>query len=136
MLSSRTIQRWALALNLVGASLLFFSFQATSSDFRLVTVKPDDPKSPYAQYSICVGDFTIVGARYPFSSYIGEAGCPSKNASRAAIVNIEHPSFTTWGFSLTLLGFLVQFFTIPKDKSLDDLRRQIKEIKAEQKLKG
>ena len=37
MFSNRKWQQFALLLNLAGTALLFYSFQATSSDFKLVT---------------------------------------------------------------------------------------------------
>jgi hypothetical protein len=96
--SSKTWARIGLALNVLGAICLFYAFQATSSEFRLIT-KSD-----------------------------GEAAiCPSwMDGKPAAVVNIEHPALITFGFIATFFGFVIQFFTIPSDPAADEIARELR----------
>ena len=119
MFSNRKWQRFALFLNLLGTVLLFASFQATSSDFRLVTTKDH-------RYALCVDKSAlIVKGENGFG--IGEQSCPEwDNARPAAVVNFERPWMVKTGLILTILGFLMQFLAIPGPKSLSQMREDIR----------
>jgi len=126
--------RLALILNLVGTVTLFLSFQATSSNFRLITTK--DGKS-----ALCVDQRAMLIALPGGGWTIGSQQCPDwENARPAAVVNIEKPGFVTLGFILTTLGFLLQFLSFPSPKSAAQMRIELKaaeraERKAEKKEK-
>jgi hypothetical protein len=130
--SSRRWQRVALALNVIGAGILFFSFQATSSDFRLVTVNEKSVLSPepIARYALCVNNFTVLETNSKGSLTIGHVGCPDWEHSRpAAVVNFEHPSFVTLGLIMLVLGFFLQFLAVPGPKTIAQMRSDIKAAK-------
>lgn len=151
MFSTRKWQQRALILNLAGTALLFYSFQATSSDFKLVTAKPNplDPalSSPAAirgfgagsattDYALCVNNYTLVESDARSGVTLGHAGCPSwVDAKPAAVVNIEHPFFEGLGFISLLAGFLLQYLSIPQAQTIIDLRNQLKAAQKEKKLK-
>lgn len=110
MYESRKWTRIALALNLAGTLLLFYSFQATSSSFRLIRRPVSQIFQGDMEYSICVADFTLLSTTGQGSVAIGHAGCPtSKDDRRAAVVNTEHPVFITLGFFLIVVGFISSF---------------------------
>src|ERR1700691_5183089 len=99
--------RISLLLNLLGTALLFLSFQATSSNFRLITTS--DGRS-----ALCVDQRAMLIALPNGGFQMGIQKCPEwENARPAAVVNIERPSFVTLGFICTTLGFLLQFLSVP-----------------------
>jgi hypothetical protein len=132
--SSRGWTKFALATNLLGTLLLFYSFQATSSSFRLI----NRPNGPFGQsYEICVGDFTLLTTDGRGSVGLGHKGCPiAANDRPAAVVNIEKPEFVTLGFLLIVAGFIVQFFAVPEPVSIAELRKQVKALKKLQRSGG
>jgi hypothetical protein len=131
-------QRFALLLNLAGTALLFYSFQATSSDFRLVTART--PKGVFSQeefvrYALCVNNFALIETDSANGVRIGRRGCPDWEHSRpAAVVNIEHPFFVGMGFVTLMAGFLIQYLSVPQPKTIADLRRELKLLKAKEKI--
>ena len=121
--------RLALILNLAGTVTLFLSFQATSSNFRLITTK--DGKS-----ALCVDQRAMVVALPGGAWTIGSQQCPDwENARPAAVVNIEKPGFVTLGFILTTLGFLFQFLSFPSPKSSAQMRKELKEFQRAEDMK-
>jgi hypothetical protein len=125
--ASRAWQRIALALNVIGAGILFFSFQATSSDFRLITTKVGDS-------ALCVKGMTLQIVRHNGTWQMGGMNCPDwENAKPAAVVNFEHPSFVTVGMLLLTLGFVIQFMSVPNPKTIAQLRADLKDAKRTQK---
>jgi hypothetical protein len=135
--SNRKWQQFALFLNLVGTALLFYSFQATSSDFKLVTATT---KSAVAgeikQYALCVNNYTLLETNGRTGVGIGMHSCPGwENARPAAVVNIEHPAFEGLGFVLLLLGFLIQYLAVPQPRTMAALRLELKKLKAEERQK-
>jgi hypothetical protein len=131
---SRKWTRVALALNLAGTLLLFWSFQATSSSFRLLKrhVSPHFPTA--VEYSICVEDYTLLSTNAHGEVFIGGNGCPTSEDDRpAAVVNTEHPLFITIGFCCILIGFITQFFAVPEPKTIAQLRHEIKMLKLQAK---
>jgi hypothetical protein len=120
--------RFALVLNLLGTGLLFFSFQATSSNVQIV-------RTHDGATALCVNDFALISTDTGHRSmYLGST-CPTGPSSRAiAVVNIEHPLLVTIGFLVLSAGFLLQFLSIPTPKTIAQLRKELKEHqKQEQK---
>jgi len=88
------------------------------------------------EYSICVEDFTLLSTDARGGVMIGHRGCPTAlDDRRAAVVNTEHPLFVTIGFLMTILGFLIQFFSVPESKSVAELRAEIKKLKLQDRTK-
>ena len=109
MFGSRKWTKVALVMNVAGTFLLFYSFQATSSDFRLVTAKSYSVVAgEIKQYALCVNNYTLLETDSRHGIMVGSANCPDwQHARPAAVVNIEHPSFLTIGFSLLFFGFIM-----------------------------
>lgn len=135
MFSNRKWYQAALALNMFGWLLLFYSFQATSSDFRLVTATSNSAiAGELKQYALCVNNYTLLETDSHHGMYIGTQGCPDwQHARPAAVVNIEHPRFVGIGFLFVMLGFLLQYLSIPQPKTIAALRMELKKLKAEER---
>lgn len=99
--------RLALTLNLIGTLALFFSFQATSSDFRLVSTSTGS----LSQYSICIHDFTLLMTDGHSEVELGHQGCPTENNRPAAVVNTELPWLVSLGFVFGAAGFVIQILS-------------------------
>lgn len=136
MFGSRKWTRIALALNLAGMILLFYSFQATSSSFRLIKRPTGGTFQSKYDYEICVENYTLLSTDANGDLTLGHYGCPvTKDDRRAAVVNTEHPDFITLGFLLIVAGFIIQFFAVPEPRTIAQLRHEIKTLKKEEKLK-
>ena len=153
MLSNLKWQKAALLLNLAGTIILFYSFQATSSDFKLV-VAPYVPPPPRVlpngqilpnrfpsygtkQYALCVNNYTLIASDASSSIMMGHAGCPNwENARPAAVVNIEHPTFEGIGFALLIIGFSLQYFSVPHPATISQLRKELKIAQQKEKSKS
>lgn len=137
MFSNRKWQQVALLLNLAGTALLFYSFQATSSDIRVVTATTKSVLSqePFKQYALCVNNFTILQTDSKHGVQIGHVGCPEWERSKpAAVVNIEHPTFVGIGFLILMGGFLIQYLSVPQPRTIAQIRQELKILKAHDKL--
>ena len=120
MLASRGWMRFALACNLFGAILLFLSFQATSSNFRLITDKWGDS-------ALCVDNRLLIEALVNGGFKVGAADCPAfENGKPVAVVTIELPWLAYTGFVLTLIGFMLQFFAFPGPKTIAAMREELR----------
>jgi hypothetical protein len=132
--ASRKWTRIALALNVGGTLILFFSFQATSSSFRLIRRPISNGlfRNEY-DYEICVEDYTFLSTNKR-GIILGHEGCPVASDDRpAAVVNTEHPNFITLGFLMIFSGFFIQFFSVPEPRSIASLRQEIKVLKLQQR---
>lgn len=135
MFSNPKSMRVALVLNLLGTAALFYSFQATSSNFRLVTTKNEIMFGKQEQSALCVYGRALI-TEYSDGSGSMFGPCPDiKNSRAAAVVNIEHPSLEGGGFLLLVAGFLLQLFSVPKPETIASIRTQLKALKAKEKLK-
>jgi hypothetical protein len=122
--ASRAWARFALLCNLAGTVLLFLSFQATSSSFKLI--RTNDGRSALCVYGMAFIEADSSGA----FNFGGSQPCPEWERSKSvAVVNIEHPVFVTLGFVLTTLGFLLQFLSIPSPKTIAQIRAELKVAK-------
>jgi len=103
----KTLALLALTLNVAGALALFYAFQATSSDIKLLS------QTDGTRY-LCFGNTSLMikpNANGGLS--MGPRECPDLAKARpAALVNIEKPWLITVGLLLTVLGFAIQFFVI------------------------
>jgi hypothetical protein len=143
--------RWAriaLLLNLVGTILLALSFQATSSDFRLVTAKdfvvpgnygPSSDTHLFSVFALCTKDRTLIaeGTESPRgpSLILSAPGCPdSANARSAAVVNTEHPSFLYMGLIFSALGFFIQLLIVPRRKTLAEVNDEMRILRKQRKM--
>ena len=122
--------RFALLCNFLGAILLFLSFQATSSDFRLITASNGDA-------ALCAnGRALLIQKEKGYALGIGQM-CPEwEHARPAAIVNLELPWLANLGFILTLIGFVLQYFAFPGPRSIAEMRQELKIAKKQQGLKS
>jgi hypothetical protein len=136
VLSNPKLQKAALFLNLLGAILLFYSFQATSSDFKLITTSSKSVLPDSKQYALCVNDYALIVSDGKNGISLGHPGCPDwEDARPAAVVSIEHPWFEKAGFSLLILGFLLQCFPVPQAETVAHLRKQLKSAKLREDVK-
>lgn len=124
--------------NLVGTVLLFYSFQATSSNLKIVTA-PDTsvPGQTGEQTALCAYGNTLFTASNANKGYweIGMRPCPNWEKARAtAVVNIEHPTFEGLGFVLLLAGFLLQYLSVPQPQTIADVRKQLRLLKEQDRL--
>jgi hypothetical protein len=91
MFSGPLFASFALIANLVGTVLLFYSFQATSSAFRLIK---RDLGNAQLEYRICADELTLSKADTRGNMIMNLGPCPPSLDQRpAAIVTIEHESF-------------------------------------------
>jgi hypothetical protein len=98
--------RIALVANLVGTVLLFWSFQATSSAFRLIRL---DLGNSTFEYRICADEITISAVNTRGAIFMNMRPCPfSLDKRPVAIVTTEHQALVTVGFIFLLAGFFVQ----------------------------
>jgi hypothetical protein len=131
--SSPNWMRFALILNLLGTVALFYSFQATSSNFRLVTVKKSSVLGGNEQSALCIYRRAMLTA-LPDGTFLLGGYCPDwEDAKAAAVVNIEHPIFESIGWVLLSLGFFLQLFAIPQPKTNAQIRQELKRLKSEQR---
>jgi hypothetical protein len=94
-------------LNLLGAFLVFLSFQATSTKFLLVT--GTDNRS-----FLCVGDQALFAMDPKHGLDLG-VGCPAgQDYKPAAVVNTDKPWLGYFGWGMLFLGFFAQLLSIEK----------------------
>jgi hypothetical protein len=120
--ASRGWMRFALLCNFLGAILLFLSFQATSSNIRIITTAD-------GRTALCVEKRGLIVA-HPRDSLIAmqiNVDCPEwEHARPAAVVNLELPWLADLGFILSILGFVLQFFAFPGPKSIAEMREELR----------
>ncbi len=128
MFATREWMRAALLCNLVGAALLFYSFQATSSNVKIIT-------APHEGTALCAYGNSIFDI-FPTKKWIIGGPCPDwKDARPAAIVNLDEPWLASIGLLLLLGGFLLQLLAIPGPKTTAQLRADLKRVQAEEKAR-
>ena len=135
MFATRGWMRFALILNLAGSLLFFFSFQATSSNFRLLTTSD-------GRNALCVDDRALIvtdaskDSNGDFGFVLGMRRCPDwENAKPAAVVHIEKPYFVTLGFVLLTIGFLLQLLSIPNPKTASQISQEITDFQRAEREK-
>jgi hypothetical protein len=102
--------QWSAILSLVGALLVFLSFQATSSDFFLTNLKNGDK-------ALCVGQTAlVVWASKNNGLAMGVAkGCADvADTPKVAVVTVEFPLLSYLGWLLLFIAFFLQFLSIEK----------------------
>jgi hypothetical protein len=115
--SSRVWVRGALLLNLLGAALLYLSFQATSSTVKIISL-------PDGTSAMCMGDTALFVGKA--DRFIIGTGCPdAKNSKPIALVTVEKPALIYLGFALLTFGFLIQLLAVPSPKSLAQMRAEL-----------
>jgi hypothetical protein len=135
LFANRKWAQFALILNLLGTVALFYSFQATSSNFRLVTVEDKSVLGNGEQSALCVYGHAMMTAGRSGGWSIGGGPCPDwEHARAAAVVNIEHPTFEGLGFICLAAGFFVQLLSVPSPRTIVQLREEMKLIKKEERL--
>jgi hypothetical protein len=93
-------------LNLLGALLLFVSFQAASTDFMLVSTKG-------GRQALCVGKQAMFVVDPGYRVGVGVAECPSgADAKPTAVVNTDKPWLAKLGWFLIVAGFIFQWISI------------------------
>jgi hypothetical protein len=122
-MTTRHLTLWSAVLNLVGAFLVFLSFQATSSEFGMTILKNgeralcshDDALISWGQYSVSMGTHN---------------GCSPEKVQavpRIAVVTVESPVLGYLGWFLLLFGFVLQIFSIDPspltNEQIRDLRK-------------
>jgi hypothetical protein len=104
------------------------SFQATSSDFKLIT-------APDGASALCVKGRAVVISQANGGWAMGVDRCPDwEHARPAAVVNVEIPSLVTFGFIFITAGFLLQFLSIPSPKTIAQMRQELKRAQTQAKI--
>jgi hypothetical protein len=130
VLESAAWVRVSLCLNLAGTIILFFSFQATASDFRLITTRDGKAALCVSQYAVFISS---EGGR---ELSLGHKTCPDwDNGKPAAVVNVEHPRFVTLGFILLMLGFVMQLLST-QPKTVAQIRKDLAIAKAKSRTRS
>lgn len=93
-------------LNLIGAFLVFRSFQATSADFFLTTLKNGNKAFCVDKNALITWSPNGVGLGMP-NGCAEVAGTP-----RVAVVLRDSSALSTIGWALLLFGFFLQVFSI------------------------
>lgn len=111
----RLFEILALVLNFFGTLLLSYSFQASSSDFRLtklefppVGMRVSAPPSEPTLYSICVKNVAVAAQQGLSTQFGDERGCQASDDNHVAIVTSDHPWAGQWGLILNMIGFAMQ----------------------------
>lgn len=116
-----TAKRWfaalALVLNLAGTICLAWSFQGTSSAFRLITATDTNVRggsNPNVKaYAVCAGQFQLSAVDTAGNVSVGTGQCALwDRGSPAAIVISENPTLLWIGLALFLSGFLLQLVLV------------------------
>lgn len=108
--ATRRWMRIALVCNLLGTVLLFYSFQAESSDIKVVTTGE-------GEVALCVNGHLLAMSHAHGGMTVGAVPSPEvENAKPAAIVNFDMPLLVDAGFIFILIGFLLQLLGIPPDR--------------------
>ena len=103
-------------LNLVGAVLIFYSFQAASTKLLLVTA------ADKSGASFCIGDVAVFSVRN-HNVTMGTTCPPNTGKKPTAIVNTDAPWASFTGWIVLGLGFLLQLFSIePSGLTNEDMR--------------
>jgi hypothetical protein len=104
ILASRRWMRFALFCNLLGTLLIFLSFQAMSSDVKLLSSNNGTAFCAYGEAVLIANNSNVAVGGH----------CPDWPQSRATpLLSVEHPRTAILGFSLMLLGFFLQWFALP-----------------------
>ena len=99
---------WSAILSMFGTILLVISFQATSTNFLLVTTKGGDS-------ALCVGNRAMFALTEKGLSMNGK--CPEGVMSKpTAVVNTERPKLAIFGLFIIITGFVLQLLSINKPK--------------------
>ena len=99
-------------LNLVGAFLVFRSFQSTSSDFFLTSLKNGNK-------ALCVGKNALVEwTKNGVGMGMPNACAEVTETPKVAVVTIESPTLSNIGWVLLLSGFFLQVFSLEKPKPI------------------
>jgi hypothetical protein len=127
--ASRGWMRVALLFNLVGTALLFFAFQATSSNINIV--QSDDGSTTF-----CIGHSGFI-RHMPDGrlGLLGECPPPTRGSRPISVVNIEHPFFVTLGFLFTVMGFTIQILALPSAKTIAQMQAEVRMVRKQIKLK-
>jgi hypothetical protein len=117
MTKTRLLASLALLANLIGSILVTLSFQATSSDFRLITahwsMRERKPSETVKSYAICANNNALAIGSDDGSVGLGMHGCPDwENGRPSAVVTAEHPWMLYAGLILSIIGFLGQLLLI------------------------
>jgi hypothetical protein len=120
--------RFSLLFNLTGTVLLYLSFQATSSTVKIVS-------APNGASALCMGSMALFEGKG--GSFVIGTGCPDwPNAKPIALVTVEKPLLIYVGFGLLTFGFLMQLLSKPSEKSLAQMRAELKAARKLEKHKN
>lgn len=116
-MTTAQMARLSAFLNLLGAFLVFLSFQATSTNLLMIANKDKS-------FAFCVGDRAVFGL-IPGGrgTYIG-ASCPEgQDAKPAAVASTDSPWLAKLGWIILAIGFALQIFSVESSPlSKEDLR--------------
>lgn len=129
-MSKYQMARLSAGLNFLGALLVFLSFQATSTNFLLVT-------GPQNTSALCIGDRAMFLMTNDGGVGIGTTCPKGEDTKPTAVVNSDAPWLGYLGWGILASGFIMQFFSVEKSSlSRDDLRALRKARKVLDSIKG
>ena|ERR1700730_18187628 len=100
-------------LNLIGAALIFWSFQAASTKLLLVTGQGKD-------VAFCIGDRAMFGLTKDGQGLAMGYACPSGDTMKPTVVaNTDKPWMATVGWGMLVLGFVFQLASVEKKPKPD-----------------
>lgn len=109
-------------LSLVGAVLVFLSFQATSATMSVVAGEQWDVRSP-AQASayepfvaLCVGDKNVIQKFQDRGDPLVGGACPDGARHPIAEVTKESGNLVRWGWLMTVVGAIWQMFIASRSR--------------------
>jgi len=115
------------SLTLFGSFLVCYAFQATSTGFLVYT------HGRYGESAMCVGDpprsMLATGSKGEF--LMGMRGFDSSCAQgkNFAVVNTDSPHLARLGWTLVILGFILQLVSIEKPIPTEGERRRLKKLR-------
>lgn len=105
--------RWSAFLNLLGALLVFLSFQTASTNLLFVTERGTK------NVAFCIGDRAVFGLTHDGQGMTMGFACPlGSDAKPAAVINTDSPWLMVFGWSVLVLGFFLQLFSVEKPSSV------------------
>lgn len=113
-----------LILNVIGAGLLIFAFEATGTDLKMVVQKDHSPAA------LCAYGVAFISWVPTATGKGGAPECPTNRGDVRPIAGVvfEHGSLIPWGFGITVLGTLIQMLCLERPPSAKPTASEDEEV--------